>query len=394
MKRIILLALALLLAAAAGAQAEGTRVQVYVAQGTLERGAALRLVELAALTYPQAEWQALFEEDEGVSLRELVLSDCAPQIAICAPQEALIWAKDGLLLPLEGHVNGLERMQEEVVEACVREESLYMAPLLARHRRVAVNGKTLTAMGYGYLLDTRAYPVWMPQQLYQVIEEAAMRDMPGMEIWQPEEGDPDGPQAFVQSLYGGRIVESDGALAADGEKMIAGAAWLGDMAASGMIGLVRERETALAHFLGGESLLFIDWTDADARRAGKGVTDGLELYVMAYPSSDGVPVRAFELTGAAVFAGRDTQAVGLAAQAVSLWMQDTRATAALGGRGIWQDGARWLPCLSAREDGATLRSLFAIALGETLSGEKRARDALHQMAAVARTALPAQKNKE
>lgn len=391
-KRIIkaALAMALLFAAASYAQAQAPRVQVYVAQGALKRETATRLVELAAQTYPQAEWETVFGEDEGVSLRELVLSDCAPQIVICAPQEALAWAGEGLLLPLEGHVSSLARMQAEVVEACVRNESLYMAPLVARHRRVAVNGRLLSAMGLGYLLDERAHPVWMPSELYQVIEEAAIRGELGMEIWLPQAEASAGLEAFAQSLYGGRIVAGDGRITADSQQMIASVAWLRDMTKNGLIGRVQERETALAHFLAGETLIFLDWTEEDARLCGDAAAEELALYVMPYPSGDGTPQRTFELVGAAVFAGQDAQAVDLAAQAVSLWTQDTRAQAELGERGVWDDGADWLPCLGAREDGATLRSLFAQALGDALEGARSAQDAMRQMAAVARTVTPKQ----
>lgn len=387
MKRIIVAALAaaLLLGALAGALAEGAQVQVYVSKGALDRATARHLVALARAAYPQAEWSVSFEEDTGVSLRERVLSDSAPQIAICAPQQARTWAREGLLVPLEGSVGGLERMQEEVVEACVLDESLFMAPLAARQRRMAVNGELLERLQLGYLLDERAHPVWTPSELYQAVEEAALSGVCAMEIWTPREDSSGGIEALLQCLYGGRILAPDGSVTADGPQMTSALLWLRDMARDGAAGRVQERETALEHFLDGQTLLFFDWTDEEAARAAGREGGGFTPVELPYPASSGVVTRAFEPVGAAVFAGRDAQATGLALRAVALFTRDARAQSALGERPLWEDGAQWLTDLAAREGGATLRQLFAEAVKGALDGSVSPREALKRMADVAKT---------
>lgn len=382
---------ALLLGAAPRAFAGETRVRLYVARGAMARETALSLAALAEATYPQAEWDVTFEEDEGLSLRELVMRDRAPQIAFCAPQEALPWAKEGLLLPLDGRAGDLSRMQSEAVEACVHEETLFMIPLMARHRRVAVNARMLSSLGLDNLLDARSDSVWTPSELIQAVEETALSGGQAMEVWLPDEDTAAGLEAFVQCLYGGRLLAPDGRVTADSEEMENGLDWLCTMAASGLIGCAEGREAALEHFLDGQVLLFADWTDEDAALAAARDEPPPDVVEIPYPTADNVPVRAFEMTGAAVFAGRDAQAVGLAMNAASLFAQDARAQRILGERGLGADGALWLPCLSASEDGATLRGLFAEALRGALSGEQEPAEALARMAAAARTVLTQKK---
>lgn len=385
MKRVIwaVLAAALFVAACLPACAEQTQVEVYVAAGAMERETAYRLVALAQTAYPQAEWSAVFEEDVGLSLRELVLGDRAPQIAICAPQEALSWAKEGLLLPLEGRVADVTLMEEAVVGACVWDETLYVAPLRANHRRVAVNGELLAGLRLNYLLDARTHPVWLPSELYQVIEEASLSGAPAMEVWLPQSDSAAGIEAFLQSLYGGELLTPEGVCGAGGTQILTALSWLRDVAEAGLVGIAQDRQSALEHFLSGETLLFIDWTDEEeALYAHELMMEGVDLREISYPTADAVVVRSFELTGAAVFAGHDAQAMRLAAQGVALWTEDTQAQLVLGDRGIWRDDAAWLPCLSAQPSGATLRSLFAGAVREVLAGGRGPQEALRQAVAV------------
>ena len=372
------LMLAALLAGTAAARAEETTaIEIFVSAGAMEQETALRLCALAQETYPQAVWRVTFEEDVGVSLRERVLDDRAPQVVLCAPQEALVWAREGLLTPLDGRVSGLSRMAQEVVDACVTDETLYVAPLLATHRRVAVNADLLIARGLGYLLDERAHPVWMPSELYQAMEESTLAGVPAMELWLPQADNAAAIEAFAQALYGGRVAEPDG------EGMLVAMTWLRDLAQSGWITLVADRQTALAHFVGGQTMLFIDWTDAEEERFAQRMIDhGVNWVTVPYPSVTGRPVRSFDLTGAAVFAGDDAQAVALSRQAVSLWSQEDRS--ALGERGVWQDGAVWLPCLGAGEGGGTLRGLFCDAVREMLTGSQSPEGALRQLREVMR----------
>ena len=385
MKRILLAALmaALLLAAWPTACAEQTQVEVYVADGALPRETVGRLVEMAREAYPQAEWSAVFEEDIGMSLHELVLADRAPQVAVCAPQEALAWGSEGLLVPLGGRVADLSLMQEEVVQACTQDEALFMAPLLARHRRVAVNASMLSGTNMNYLLNRRDHPVWMPTEFYQVVEEASMSGKLAMELWLPQEDTAAGIEAFIQGLYGGRLITLDGICAADTAQMLAALTWVRDAVSSGMIALVRDRQTALEHFVTGQTMMFIDWTDEDALRYGRELMqDSIDLREIPYPTAEGRSVRSFELVGAAVFAGHDARAMSLGAQAVALWSDVTKTQAVLGDRGIWHDDAIWLPCLSAQPSGATLRSLFAECMRSVLAGERAPQEALRRVQAV------------
>ncbi len=374
MKRsIFTLLLALLLALPLAAPAQETpRICVYVARDAMPRETALRLIALARQTYPQAEWDALFEEDEGRTLREMVLADEAPQIALCAPGEALPWAEEGLLVPLEGRVTGLSRMQPEVVDACVADETLYVAPLLARHRRVAVNAGMLRALGLEHLLDGRTHGVWLPSEALQAAEEASLAGGAAMDVWLSDGEDAAALEALLQALYGGALQE------ADGEAMADALGWLQDLVQAGMAGVAEDRQAALERFLSGETLLFIDWTDADAEACREALS-GMEWTAMPYPSAQGVTVRSFETTGAAVFAGRDAQASALALQAVALWSQDERSGGALGARGLWKDGAVWL-----RAPGGTLRSLFAGAARAALLEGEDAGSALRRVREVMR----------
>ena len=361
--------------AAFAARAEGTpEIEIFAAKGAMQEETVLRLAALAQEAYPQAQWRVTFEEDVGLTLRELVLADRAPQVALCAPQEAMVWAREGLLSPLEGRVPALSMMAPEVVDACVLDETLYMAPLIATHRCIAVNAELLVARGMGYLLDARAHPAWVPSELYQAMEEVTLAGALAMELWQPQPENAAAVEALVQALYGGTLLEPD-----SGE-MVAAMTWLRDMVKSGWIAQVESRETALAHFMAGETLIFLDWTDEEERLyAERLAAGGIDLVPLAYPSAQGRTVRSFDLVGAAVFAGTDAQAVALARQAVSIWAEDERSGGALGERGIWADDAVWLPLLSAQNGGGTLRSLFCEAVRATLSGEQTPQNALRQI---------------
>ena len=376
MKRIMVLLLLAVFALAAlpACAQDAPQIEIFVAAGAMDQEDALRLAALAQEAYPQADWRVTFEEDVGQTLRERVLEDRAPQIVLCAPQEALPWAREGLLSPLEGRVPGLSQMAPEVVDACVYDETLVIAPLLARHRRVAVNAEMLIARGLGYLLDGRSHPAWVPSELYQALEEVSLAGTVGMEIWLPQPDDASALEAFVQALYGGSLLDPD-----SGE-MVAAMTWLRDLVKSGWIEEVPDRQTALAHFLSGQTLLFLDWTDEEERLYTKGLLGGnADIEPVPYPSVQGRTVRSFDLTGAAVFASSDAQAVALATQAVSIWAEDERSGNALGDRGVWSDGAVWLPYLSAQSGGGTLRSLFCEAVRAMLAGEQTPPNAVRQI---------------
>lgn len=72
-----------------GGRRRQTQMQVYFAEGTLDVQQAHRLIELTQRAYPQAEWDGYLRGGDGESLRERILSDRAPQIAVCAPAKPL-----------------------------------------------------------------------------------------------------------------------------------------------------------------------------------------------------------------------------------------------------------------------------------------------------------------
>ena len=122
---------ALLLTALLSGAAAQEDMRVYIAQDALERHTAERIVALLQEAFPQGTWTAVYAGEEG-DLRALVLDDLAPQLAICAPQEARPWAQEGLLLALDGQTEELARIEPEVTDTCVLEETLFMLPLTAR----------------------------------------------------------------------------------------------------------------------------------------------------------------------------------------------------------------------------------------------------------------------
>ncbi|MBQ2834866.1 MAG: hypothetical protein IJE71_09680, partial [Clostridia bacterium] len=172
-------------AALAAAQGEADVVRIYLAEDALRGETARQLLALLEGEMPQVQWQMIGEGEAG-SLRELVIAGSPPDLAICAPEEARPWAKEGLLAPLHARVPGQARMQRQALDLCVLEEGLFMAPLIARHRQMAVNSASFTAVQMDDLLSRRAYPVWYPAQFQQVIEEFAFSEQLALEIWPPE----------------------------------------------------------------------------------------------------------------------------------------------------------------------------------------------------------------
>ena len=75
-----MIVLALLIAAAAGARAQDIGMRVFVSRGALEERTAAELTALLGRTFSSAQWT--LEMEDGQTLRELVMDDCAPQIAI------------------------------------------------------------------------------------------------------------------------------------------------------------------------------------------------------------------------------------------------------------------------------------------------------------------------
>lgn len=373
-RRGLMAVLAMLGCLAAGAQAEeAIRMEVYIAEEAMDVEMADGLIRLLDEAIPQAEWA--LAEGEG-DLRQRVMDDCAPDLAICAPGGAMPWAKEGMLLPLDGRISGASRIQREALEPGVWAERLYMAPLFARHRQLAVNADRIMKLQMRHLTDGAAYPVWLPSQLEQVLEELYLADETGMEVWPPIQGEGEAVFAFAQALYGGAWINREGEVRAGDPAAILGVGWLGEMVKSGVIGYSENRAAALENFLAGRTAIFIDWTEKEER-----LLESLEngapfaLEVMPYPAADGVPVRSFELTGMCAFDTGEAERNALLVKAIAFLHESGAARALPGSRAIWQDDAVWLRTWDTDACGATLMQLAGEAMTAVLGGEADAQEA-------------------
>ena len=374
-----LLAALMLLLFVSGAAGQET-LRLYVQEDVLEKAQVQRLMTLLE-DDGQTQWMLM---ENGQTLRELVLAGNLPDLAICAPAAARHWAKEGMLLALQMHIGSQQRIQRQVITQCVCGEELFMAPLIARHRQMAVNGRMMDEMGLGYMMDSQTYPVWYPAQFYQILEEFLLHDMVALDVWQADMENSAPLEAMTQAISGGMLLGEDGERCeADSTAMCAGVQWLADAVENEMIGYCETRQEALERFLKGETAIFVDWTgEAD------GKTEGIEISLRPYPSAVGMPVRSFELAGVCAFAsGDDARDVRLMKACTRLY---EGAQEALGPQGIWQDGAVWLPALEATDGGATLRSLFCAALQDVLGGKLKAEAALQRV----QTAMEALKQTE
>lgn len=380
MKRI--LALALLLACmVSGAAAQEMRV--FVSGGAMDEKAAARLTALLGREFPQAQWALEHETQCGMTLAEMVLCDRAPQIALCPPGEALPWAKEGLLVPLTKLIADQKSIAPEVLCACTEAEELFVAPLTARQRQMAVNRKIMEEQHLGYLLNPIEHPAWLTSQFYQVLEEMMLTDQPALEIWPAKPEDCEAMAALLQTIYGGRFFGQDETdCMVDSPALHAGVEWLHEMHEQGMITSAPDRQTALERFVAGETALFLDWTQ-ELEKAYSAALDqnGVDVVALPYPSVSGDVVRVFELTGAAVFDSGDEQTNMLAQKAVAFLDEDVQAQLLLGDRAIYRDEAQWLAVLGTSSRGVTLRALLCDALEKIMSGEEETHAALSTMQA-------------
>ena len=358
-----------------------TAVTVHVTPDSLTKDASLVLMQQLERALPQAAFTCTDDAAAG-TLWQQVLRGSAPQLAICTAQEAARFASEGLLLPLDLEESETERMDSAVLTACTKDGQLMMAPLLARHRRMAVNRQLLEELTLDTLLDARENPVWQPMQRYQVLAEASSSGGCGMEIWPCGGEDADALLAFVQALYGGVFVQPGEGVAADNAAAVMAVEWLCEMVSGGLIGMAESREEALAHFLRGETALFIDWTDADERAHAASKAGGAELMGMPYPSSLGIPVRDMQVTGVVAFATCDAQLDALLVRAAGVLAQDDQVGRVLGDRAIFRDDALWLasPGVSGGTD--ALRALEGAAIDAALTGEISPRAAMRLVQAV------------
>lgn len=369
MKKLFAALALLLVALAAGAQAERT---LYVAQGTISAEQARGIAAL--LEAEMGESFALrLQEETGESLDALVMDGCAPQLAIIFAPQAIPWAREGLLLPLDGYVTQVGRMAQPLVDACVFDEKLMIAPLITYRCQMAVSPVRMAETGMGYLLDRRAHPVWYPSEFVQALDEIAIRCAPGMAVWPPQEGNTLFMEALLQGVSGMSLADVEtGAYAADVADLEDALTWIEDMLCAGLITTAESREDALDGFLSGETAIFPDWTAADSAAHAEEI-EKEEIMLLPYPSLDGVQMRAVELVGVCAFDGGGAQESALLRRAVSLITGES-AQQLLGPRGVLDDGAHWLPLLPMLDYGPTLRTLLAqaacgVILGETDAGE-------------------------
>lgn len=365
----------LLLLLISGALAQDT-MRLYVQDGTLEDVQIRQM--LALLDQEDASWSLM--EDER-ALRELVLAGDLPDLAICAPAQVRPWAKEGMLLELQTHIGSQQRMQRQVLDLCVQDEALFMAPLMARHRQMAVNGRLFDAMGLGYMLDQQTYPVWYPAQFYQILEEFLIRDRIAVDIWHADMDSSAPLETLTQAIYGGMLLSEDGKNCEAGSTdMITGLQWLCDAVDDGMIGYCQTQEEALERFISGETAIYLDWTDSLHRRLEDIVQkEELHLESRPYPAAVGLPVRSFDLIGVCAFKSGDAARDARLTQACVKLHE--HAQEVLGPRGIWQDGALWTASLDAHDAGATLRSLFCEAMEAVIERGEPAREALARVQA-------------
>ena len=371
---LMLAALMLMLPVVCGSAAQET-MRLYVQEGCIGDVQAKQMLSIL-----ESGGEAWTLTERGQTLSELVLAGDAPDLAICPPAKAQPWAKEGLLLPLQTHISGQTRMQRQVLNLCVYEEALFMAPLIAHHRRMAVNAGLMEEMGLGYMLDTEAYPVWYPAQFYQIMEEFLIHDETALDVWRPQMDSAAPIEALTQAIYGGMLLSEDGtACTADEMGMRAGAQWLADAVDDGMIGYCETQEEALDRFLSGETAMYIDWTDALSRQMEKTLAEkGMNIDARPYPAAAGLPVRSFELTGVCAFASGEAARDAKLAQACVRLHEAVQEV--LGARGIWHDGALWPASLSSG-GGATLRSLFCKALASMIEEGESAQAAFARVQA-------------
>lgn len=355
-----------------------TTMNVFFTERAMERGQSRMLMELTRREFPQAEWQSEMQADTGRSLRELILADDLPEIVICAPGKAYGWAKEGVFEALDDCAGDMAAVNSQVVSACTEDGRLYMAPLTATRRQIAVNRRMLERRRLGYLTSVVDHPVWYPMEFDQLLEEFELAKAPAVEIWKPRPEDCAALEALIQAIYGGTMLTEDGRHSQiEHVNVRAGLEWLRERVKSGMIVQVESRQEALDHFLSGKTALFIDWTQEDEQRCARQLREnGIELMTVPYPTATGFTIRSFELTGACIPVGLEGEAHAMAEKAVAFWRTDERAQSVLDSGSIAQDDAVWLPLQDTSEVGTTLRRMMCGIVQEVLAGRNSPAEAL------------------
>lgn len=178
-----------------------------------------------------------------------------------------VWAKEGLFEGLDVCAGDMEAVNSQVISACTEDGRLYMAPLTATQRQIAVNRRLLERQHFDYLTSATEHPVWYPMEFDQLLEDFALAKTPAVEIWEPRPEDCAALEALIQAIYGGTMLTEDGRHSQiEHVNVRAGLEWLRDRVRNGMIAQAESRQDALEHFLSGKTALFIR-LDASGRTA-------------------------------------------------------------------------------------------------------------------------------
>lgn len=266
-------------------------------------------------------------------------------------------------------------MAQELVDACVLDEQLMLAPLFARRHVMAVRPERFQAVNMGYLLDGRAHPVWYPSEFVQALDEMALLDSPGMDVWPPQDDDPLWLEALLQGMGDLNLLEPlTGAYGADEQRLEDALEWMEDMLRAGLITAAAGREEALERFLAGETAVFLDWTAAESEQYAQEIKRE-EILLRPYPNLGGGKRHACELVVLCAFAAGDEQEDEQSRQAIAALFEAELTEAAPWRRSVYDDGAQCLPLLGVKEYGATLKALLCEAARAVIAGEEDARQA-------------------
>ena len=381
MKKLIVVLSLLIVITLTAARAE---ISLYIAEGTVSSAQAemLRRRIEEALGEPVG---AILQEDTGESVSQMVLGGGAPDLAVLSAEQGALWARERMLLPLDGCVPELGRMAKEITDACVFDEQLMMSPFLVCRRMMAVRPDRFQSVNMGYLLDERAHPVWYPSEFVQALDEMALLDSPGMDVWLPEEADSLWLEALLQGVSDLHLADAEtGAYAADVSSLEDAFEWMEDMLRAELIRAAEDREDALGRFLAGDTAVFVDWTGALSETYAQEIRQG-EILIRPYPSIGGAQRHVCELVVVCAFCSPDEQENVKLRQAAAALCGAQEEQFLRWRRGLYDDGAACLPPLDIREYGATLRMLIVQAARDVIAGKMSGEQAAHRIDRAMRT---------
>lgn len=99
-----------------------------------------------------------------------------------------------------------DRIDEQVLGACVQDESLFMLP---HCRAPTADGRSNRRLMEKRRLDSMTnpieHPLWYPMEFDQILEEFALADHPAMEIWPAEPENSGALEAMLPSAIRRRM---------------------------------------------------------------------------------------------------------------------------------------------------------------------------------------------